>query len=136
MTRKDLEEYRNTLKEIADLEKRIQREQNKEIETIVGTIQSSMKNFPFLPTREGVWIENPEQVETRVKLLETYNTNLLNAQKKKLEIETFISNIKSPSIRRIFRYRYIDGMSAARTGKEVGYTHGRVSQIISEELKD
>lgn len=51
-------------------------------------------------------------------------------------MEHFIAGIPDAGDREIFTYRFIDGMKVKEVAAAVGYTHGRVSQIISKYLKD
>ena len=52
------------------------------------------------------------------------------------EIERFISEIHEARDREILTYRYIDGMKVTDIACEVGYTHSRISQIISKYVED
>lgn len=50
-------------------------------------------------------------------------------------IEQFIDGIEDIHIKNIFEYRYLEGMTCEEIGKRLGYTHGKISQIISKKLE-
>lgn len=50
--------------------------------------------------------------------------------------KSLFDNIDNATIKEIFVLRYIEGKKVSEIAKDVGYTHGRVSQIISKLLKD
>lgn len=52
------------------------------------------------------------------------------------EIEEFISQIPDSNARQIFEFIYLNGMTQQEVGERLGYTKGRISQIVSENLKD
>ena len=52
------------------------------------------------------------------------------------EIEQFIAEIPDSRDRQIFELIYIDGKKQREVAEKVGYSKGRVSQIISGYLKD
>ena len=58
------------------------------------------------------------------------------AERQKTEIEGFIAGIKDSTDRLMFERVFIDGIKQYEVGDEVGYSKGRVSQIISHYLKD
>lgn len=136
MTEKELKQYKSLCKEIESLDKRIQKEQEKEVDVVAGKVKASMSEFPYTEIRVGVQMESPEQVEAQKEVIKLYLERKEMEERKKLEIEQYINGIEDSQLRLIFQYRYIDGMKVHDVGRRVGYTKGRVSQLIRKNLKD
>ena len=52
------------------------------------------------------------------------------------EVDEYIEAIGDPEIKEIFEYLYQEGRSQSATGEKLGYSQGRISQIVAEYLKD
>lgn len=108
----------------------------REIPVVTGKVKGSMEGFPYIERHFSVQMEEPVEAAVCVKRIQKYQSELVQVENKMKQIEDFIDTILDSQIKEIFIYRFLDGMTAAEVGKQVGYTHGRVSQIISEYLKD
>lgn len=52
------------------------------------------------------------------------------------EVEEFIAGMPEGIDKEIFEMVYLDGMTQQKAGEIIGYTQGRVAQIIRGYLKD
>lgn len=77
-------------------------------------------------------MEADKQAE-RIKRL---GQEIEQAEKEVDEVEQFISAIKDTRDKEVLSLRYIEGEKVKDVGKQLGYTHGRISQIISKYVKD
>lgn len=136
MTEEKLKQYRSLVREIEELEKRIKKEMAKPVDIVAGKVQASMQTHPYIATHVAVEMEEPEQAEAKNKILALYRKRQQEAKILKEEIEWFISNIENSRIRLIIQYRFIDGMRLDSIGEILGYSKGRVSQIIFQAIKD
>lgn len=115
MTGKELlKQYCDLQKEIQELEARIEKTKNRKIKVERDQVKGSSPHFPYEPRTFTVEGYNYPGADKKEELLIKYN-NLLCRRKQrceelKLEIEEFISNIPDSRVRRIFQYRYIDGL--------------------------
>jgi len=110
LTEKELYQYRKLKREAEDLQKRIDKQYDREINTGHSTVRGSSKKFPYTEFHFGVWINDPKQIADRDKLIKVYSDRMENARKEILRIEQFISDIPDSELRQIFEYRFVDGM--------------------------
>ncbi len=78
--------------------------------------------------------------EQRKKLLERRVRNLADRQQELLElitvIEEKIGEAEDSRMRRILTLRYIEGMRMSDVAKQLGYSRGRISQLLDDFWKD
>lgn len=109
--REELLQLCDIRKEIQELENRINKLELKSKQVISDSVESTTKSFPYMMTHERI-----EGIDIKAnKTLEKYKTILKDRYDKLLEIqlnvETFIDNIPTSRLRRIFTMRYIDQLS-------------------------
>ena len=104
MKKETLEQYGDLVKEIEDLEKRIEKIENQSI-MVSDIVQNGYKRHAKI---FGVDLIRQNRLDKYNEKLRKVYDELLQ---KREEIEDYIKTIKEPSIRQIFRYRYIDGLS-------------------------
>ena len=97
MTPERLKQYRSLKAEIEELAEQIQMLESSDI------VQGSDKEFPYI--KHNFKVETAECDRTRELLRK--ELQLLKTEYRKLN--EFINNIADSEIRRIFRYRYIEG---------------------------
>lgn len=95
-----------------------------------------MNEHPYIETHMAVQMEEPVESDRRIRNLEKWEQEVSKAKSDNTKVEEFIDNIDNATIKEIFVLRYIEGKKVSEIAKDVGYTHGRVSQIISKLLKD
>ena len=136
MDKKALEAYVPNKRLIERCKKKIEEEQFKDISVVKGKVTGSSHNFPYIERRYTVEMDEPVEAEKRRRNIEKLKKGIQDAEKEMETVEHFIAGIPDAGDREIFTYRYIDGMKVKEVAVAVGYTHGRVSQIISKHLKD
>lgn len=136
MTKEFLNSYQSNKRLAERLKGKIEEEKMREIPVVAGKVKGSMKGFPYIERRFSVQMTEPIEAAVCLKKIQKYQSELILVETRMKKVEDFIDSILDSQIREIFTYRFLDGMTAAEVGKKVGYTHGRVSQIISKYLKD
>ena len=136
MTRKQLESYQSNKRLVERNKKKIEDERYKDIPVVMGKVSGSSHDFPYTPQRFSVQMSEPVEADKCSRRITLWEKEIQLAEKEMEEVEQFIEGIEDVRDREIFTYRYIDGMKQVAVGKKMGYTKGRISQIISKYLKD
>ena len=136
MNRKMLESYKPNERLIERNRKKISDEELRELPVVRGKVKGSSHEFPYIEQNFSVEMDEPVEADQQYKRVRRWKQEISQAEKENAEIEQFIGGIPDAKDREIFRYRYIDGMKAKEVGSIVGYTHGRIFQIIKKYLKD
>ena len=74
-----------------------------------------------------------ENVRRQIRRKEADRLLILKEQK---EVEDYINGIDDPEIKEIFELSFIEGKKQIEVAEIVGYSRGRISQKIGEQLKD
>ena len=138
MDKKKLMRYKANNKELVLLETSLDKlyEQLEEVQRIAGKVSKSSDDFPYTEQHITVKMKNPnvaDSIKKKIRDKEDRQKFLFSEQ---AVVEKYINEIPDGLIRQIFESVYIDGMSIQNVGETVGYTKGRVSQIISNFLED
>lgn len=136
MNKRLLESYQVNKRLIERNKKKIEEERCKDIPEVMGKVTGSAHDFPYIRQRFTVRMDEPVEAAKSSNRIEKWQQEIDRAGKEMEKVERFIAGIEDAQSREIFTYRYIDGMKAVEVARKVGYTHGRVSQIISKYLKD
>lgn len=136
MTRRLLEAYLPNKRLIERNWNKIQDEQMKEIPTVLGKVKGSSLNFPYIEQHFTVMMDEPVEADKQAERIKRLGQEIEQAEKEVDEVEQFISAIKDTRDKEVLSLRYIEGEKVKDVGKQLGYTHGRISQIISKYVKD
>lgn len=136
MNKKLLESYQANKRLIQRNNQKIESEQCKEVPVVMGKISGSMHDFPYIPKHFTVQMDEPVESDRISRHIRRCQKEIEQAEKDMEEVEQFINSIDDAREREILTYRYIDGMKVADIARKVGYTKGRVSQIITKSVKD
>ncbi len=136
LTKRQLEAYRSNERLIERNREKIESEELKEIPVVSGKVRSSMSEHPYIETHAVVQMDQPDEKDKSQKRISKWKREIEEAEKSNEEVDGFIAGINDSKAREIFMLRYIEGKKVGEVGKIIGYTHGRVSQIISKFLKD
>lgn len=138
MTREKLKRHKANKKELEaimqDLDKL--REDLAEVEVVAGKVTKSMDNFPYIEEHMTVKMYDPErtaQIEARIRKKEQRKAEL---EADMQEVELFIAGLPEGMDKQIFEMVFLDGLSQQKAGEVIGYSKGRISQIISGYAKD
>lgn len=136
MNRKQLESYQNNKRLVEWNRKKIEEEESREIPVVKGMVKGSSHGFPYIQRRFSVEMEEPGKADRAARKIALLGKEIQKAEQRMEEVEQFILGIADIKVREIFVYRYMDGMTIREIGERIGYTHGRVSQILSSYIKD
>lgn len=120
MKTKDLlKQYNDLLKELKELEQRIERVKNKPVQVVSDTVKGS----PHFPYNERVFKVTGIEADKKEQQLEKLN-NILYKRRAKckelaLEIEEFINTIPDSRTRRVFSLRYVDGLNWLQIARRI-----------------
>lgn len=101
-----------------------------------GKVTKSSDDYPYI--EEHVSVEMPEpreasQIREKIDLKEKRRSEIAQEMR---QVEDYIERMPEGMDRQIFEMVYLDGMTQQEAGESVGYTQGRVSQIIKCWIKD
>ena len=138
MDRKRLNQYKALQREIPKLKKDIQKLEEKlsQVPVVAGKVTKSSDEFPFIEEHVSVEMEEPKAATEIKKQIRLKEQRMEQAERDKTEIEQFINEIEDSNDRLIFDMVYLQGMSVQKVADEIGYTKGRISQKVTEILKD
>ncbi|HHW03398.1 MAG TPA: hypothetical protein GXX35_11440 [Thermoanaerobacterales bacterium] len=115
-----LQQYTDLQAEIKDLEDRIRKLENQADKIECDSVTGSDNNFPYTLRTfhiEGYSYKKQRRLSRLKKLLSKRKEK---CEEMKLRIEEFINNIPDSKTRRVFQYRYIDGLSWQMIARRIG----------------
>ena len=138
MDKSRLSQYRALKKEQPMIEKKLDKlyKQKASIPDVMGKVQKSSAEFPYTMGYMPVEIVEPKEAQRIGKQIDINEARLAGVKADILEIERFIQGIENSVDRQIIELVYLEGKKYKEVGEIVGYTKGRISQKISEILKD
>ncbi len=138
MTRDKLKQYRALKKEIAGLDKAIDklRERALDIPTVIGKVKGSSHEFPYIEEHFSVQMDEPREADMISRRMRIRQQRKEECEKLALEIEQFVREIPDSTDRQIFEMVFLEGAKQREVAEAVGYTQARVSQRISNVLQD
>ena len=138
MDKKTLKQYRPLKREQEMIENKLDKlEERKEtVPAVYGKVKGSAPEFPYIETHMTVAMWEPKRMDSidRQRIKNEKRKDQVNALL--IEIEEFIADIPDSTHRQIFEMVFLDGKTQQEVGESVGYSKGRVSQIISQYVKD
>lgn len=132
--KEELSMYTTYRRRVEKLQSDIMKLESRDIESVAGKVKGSMKDFPYTERRFSVQMEVPEAAEKKNKLIAAKKGEVEELRERMCDIETFISGIDDVRMKNIFEYRFLNDMTCEDVGEKIGYTKGRVSQMISNYL--
>ena len=138
MDKKKLRQYQSLKREQKMLEDKMEKlnERAERIPTVAGTVKGSMSAFTYIETHMSVVMSEHKQADMIDRQMRINERRREQVDKLLTEIEEFISQIPDSNTRQIFELIYLNGNTEQEVGDQLGYSKGRISQIISENLKD
>lgn len=138
MDKKTLKQYRPLKREQEMIEKKLDKleERKESVPAVYGKVKGSAPEFPYIETHMTVAMWEPKRMDSidRQRIINEKRKDQVNALL--IEIEEFIADIPDSTHRQIFEMVFLDGKTQQEVGESVGYSKGRVSQIISQYVKD
>ena len=138
MDKKKLSQLRPLKKELQMIDRKLDRlyERQENVPVVMGKVTGSSKDFPYTEVRTSVLMDEPKEADEIEKQIRIREKRREQVESLITEIEQFIAEIPDSRDRQIFELRYIEELTMKKVGERVGYSKGRVSQIISGYLKD
>lgn len=138
MDKETLKQYKSLRKEIPRKKKKIEKlyERLEDLEVVTGKVKASSKDFPYIETSVSVQMNNPKEADNIKKRIRLNEDDLKKAEATLLDIERFINGLNNSMDRQIIELVFLEGKKLHEVGKILGYTKGRISQKISNILKD
>ena len=118
------------------IEEKIQDLCSTEAEEVIGKVRGSSKNFPYTEIRTSVLMTDPYEQEKIDKQIRKTEAERMLLKAEVDEVDEYIEAIGDPEIKEIFELAFVDGKKQREVADIVGYSRGRISQIISGYLKD
>ena len=134
MNREKLNRYKKDRREIALIERQLERLQERleSVETVSGKVTKSGDDFPYIEEHVTVQMAEPKAasaIKDRIREKEDRRGQLLSEIG---EVESFISGLPDGMEKQVFEMVYLDGENQYDTADALGITQGRVSQIIKK----
>ncbi len=140
MKREEMEQLNNLRKEIAELEKAINRIRQQCEETITDKVRASGSEFPYINGYKRVSGISMSSEERKKKMLrqkqQLLNDRKTKAEHEELKITEYINSVQDSRVRRIMQYRYIDGYTWDRIGEIMNYDKSYPQKLLSKYLDD
>ena len=137
MDKKTLTQYRALMKEAPKLKRDIEtlHQRLEKVPTVTDKVMRSSKDWPYILEHVTVLAADPvtaTAIKDRIRIKER---RLMSVEAQKADVEEFVASIKDSRTRQVVEMVYLDGMTMEAAGEAVGYSKGRVSQIIAELLE-
>ena len=138
MDRKQLKKYKSNKRRIAGIKKTIDKlvEQLDNVPVVPGKVTKSGDEFPYIERHIKVIMEEPKEATRLKERIREKREDLSRLEQENEEVEKYIEQLPVGMKKEIFEMVYLDGMTQEAVAVIVGYSKGRVSQIISETIKD
>lgn len=130
--------YQRNRREIALIDAALARleERLDGVAIVPGKVTKSSDDFPYIEEHVSVEIPEPSEASRiREKMAEKEKRRSEIAREMR-QVEEHIERMPEGIDKQIFEMVYLDGMTQTEAGESVGYTQGRVSQIIKCWIKD
>ena len=136
MDKKTLKKYRPNKDRLIRIENQIQELCERESTVVMGKVTGSSADFPYTEVRTSVQMYDPYEEENVRRQIRRKEADRLLILKEQKEVEDYINGIDDPEIKEIFELSFIEGKKQIEVAEIVGYSRGRISQKIGEQLKD
>lgn len=131
-----LKKHKANKERLRRLEEKIQDLCSTEAEEVMGKVRGSSKYFPYTEVRTSVVMHDPYEQEKINKQIRKTEAERMLLKAEVDEVDEYIEAIGDPEIKEIFELAFVEGKKQREVADIVGYSRGRISQIISGYLKD
>lgn len=136
MDKKTLKRYKSNKDRFIRIEEQIQELCERESTVVMGKVTGSSVDFPYTEVRTSVQMYDPYEEENIRRQIRRKEADRLRILKEQKEVEDYINGIDDPEIKEIFELSFLEGKKQIEVAEIVGYSRGRISQKIGEQLKD
>lgn len=131
-----LKKHKANKERLKRLEEKIQDLCSTEAEEVMGKVRGSSKYFPYTEVRTSVKMPDPYEQEKINKQIRKTEAERMLLKAEVDEVDEYIEAIGDLEIKEIFELAFAEGKKQQEVADIVGYSRGRISQIISGYLKD
>lgn len=131
-----LKKHKKNKDRLKRIDEKIEELCGREVQVVLGKVTGSSKDFPYTEVRTSVQMYEPYENDRINKRIREYEAERLVLLQEVEEVDRYIEEIKDSEVREIFENLYQEGISQRNVGKKVGYSQGRISQIVDDFLKD
>lgn len=137
MNREKLNRHKKNKRELSLIETQLDKlyERLESVETVSGKVTKSGDDFPYIEEHITVQMAEPKAasaIKDRIREKEARQEEL---QKEIEEVESFITGLPDGIEKQVLEMVYLEDMSQRDAAEAVGYSYGRVSQIITSICK-
>lgn len=136
LDRQTLKSYTKKKERLKRIDERIDYLCSKDIDVVMGKVSGSCRDFPYTEVRTSVQMFDPVENERVDREIRGKQAEKILIQLEMEEVEQYIESIKDGEIREIFELSFLQGLKQEEVAEKVGYSRGRISQIIGAYLKD
>lgn len=136
MDKQRLKKHKANKERLKRLEEKIQDLCSTEAEEVMGKVRGSSKDFPYTEVRTSVLMADPYEQEKIDKQIRKAEAERMLLKADIDEVDEYIEAIGDSEIKEIFELAFVEGKKQQEVADIVGYSRGRISQIISGYLKD
>lgn len=138
MDKEKLKQYGALKRELQMLDDKLDKlyERQENIPEVMGKVTGSSQDFPYTQVRTTVRMAEPKENDAIKKLIRIKEQRREQVNDLIVEIEEFIAGIPDSETRQIFELSFVEGKKQREVADAIGYSRGRISQIISEYMKD
>ena len=136
MDKKTLKRDKSNKDRLIRIEEQIQELCERESTVVMGKVTGSSVDFPYTEVRTSVQMYDPYEEENIRRQIRRKEADRLRILKEQKEVEDYINGIDDPEIKEIFELSFLEGKKQIEVAEIVGYSRGRISQKIGEQLKD
>lgn len=136
MDKRTLKKYKPNKDRLIRIENQIQELCERESTVVMGKVTGSSADFPYTEVRTSVQMYDPYEEENIRRQIRRKESDRLRILKEQEEVEDYINRIGDTEIKEIFELSFIEGKKQIEVAEIVGYSRGRISQKIGEQLKD
>ncbi|MFR1053258.1 MAG: sigma factor-like helix-turn-helix DNA-binding protein [[Clostridium] scindens] len=103
---------------------------------VPGKVTKSSDDFPYIEEHVPVEMPEPREASRIREKMAAKEKRRSEIAREMRQVEEYIEGMPDGIDKQIFEMVYLDGMTQTEAGESVGYTQGRVSQIIKCWIKD
>lgn len=131
-----LKKHKKNKNRLKRIDEKIEEFCGREVQVVSGKVTGSSKDFPYTEVRTSVQMYDPEENDNLNKQIRRKEAERLALMNEISEVAEYIENIPDPEVKEIFELSFVEGKKQQEVADIVGYSRGRISQIISGYMKD
>lgn len=138
MDKAKLDRYKANVKELDLVAEQINNlnERLENVPEISGKVTGSGKDFPYIEQHVTVRMKEPKEADAIKNKIRKKEKRQEQLSKEITEVREFIEDLSEGIERQIMEMVYLEGKSQRKVSESIGYTQGRISQIIADLIKD